>query len=49
MMIVIPLVPDDYPWLWDSYSPPHGLTDCHAQHAVLILAAVVCCPAWVYW
>ena len=25
------------------------LTDCHAQHAALILAALVCCPACVYW
>ena len=48
MMMVIPLVPGDYHWLWDSYSP-QCLTDCHAWHSVLILAAVVCCTACVYW
>jgi hypothetical protein len=48
-MTVVPLVPAYYPWLWDSYSPPPPLTDCHAQHAVLNLANVVCCPTVVYW
>ena len=30
-------------------TPPLCLADYHAQHAVLIFAAVVCCLACVYW